>query len=236
MLIPATTIDTLRLDKYQRIAAHAAFWDGNELNDATKTKGATLNATSFFLAAARTTVELLLEGAFLQKFPAHLELAREGERADFLHVVIDGSVEIFATHCERETTLEIDQAAQHIHRRERRSRPHLSQIGARSRTARILLIPALSVRKAMVEDGAFATTIATELARRISKQRPGTEESKTAVQPRTIGGLAAASRSRNSERPIASPFHSRRKSLRPMWGSCRKRFRAASRRWRNTMS
>ena len=26
----------------------------------------------------------------MQQFPAHLELAREGDRADFLHVVIDG--------------------------------------------------------------------------------------------------------------------------------------------------
>ena len=41
------------------------------------------------------------------KISAHLELVKEGERADFLHVVIDGSAEIFATHWERETTLEI---------------------------------------------------------------------------------------------------------------------------------
>ncbi len=42
------------------------------------------------------TVDFLLQGAFLQKFPARIELAREGERPDFLHVVIDGLVEIYA--------------------------------------------------------------------------------------------------------------------------------------------
>jgi CRP/FNR family transcriptional activator FtrB len=99
----------------------------------------------------------------VQQFPAHLELAREGDRADFLHVVIDGLVEIFATHIERETTLGM-------------ARPQntfivasvvLDRIYLEStrvlEPAKILMIPATAVRQAMVEDAAFATTIATEL-------------------------------------------------------------------------
>ena len=69
-----------------------------------------LERHKFFLGCRAQTIEFLLGGAFLQKFPAHLELAREGERANFLHVVIDGSVEIFAKHGERETTLGIVRA------------------------------------------------------------------------------------------------------------------------------
>lgn len=117
-----------------------------------------------FFGCRRETVELLLRGAFLQKFPARLELAREGDRADFLHVVIDGLVEIYATYFERETTLEVI------------GPPNifivasvvLDRINLRSarvlEPAKILLIPALAVREAMVEDGAFATTVAAELA------------------------------------------------------------------------
>lgn len=123
-----------------------------------------LKRNKFFLGCRPLTVELLLEGAFLQKFPMHLELVKEGERADFLHVVIDGSVEIFATHWERETTLEIIRPPNtFIVASVVLDRIHLKSARVLE-TARILMIPALSVRKAMVEDGAFATTIATELA------------------------------------------------------------------------
>ena len=43
-------------------------------------------------------VDVLLRGAFLQRFPAHVELAREGEPADFLHVIVDGQIELYAAH------------------------------------------------------------------------------------------------------------------------------------------
>ncbi len=39
-------------------------------------------------------VEAMLKAAFLQRFPAHVELVREGDPPDFLHVVIDGQVEV----------------------------------------------------------------------------------------------------------------------------------------------
>ena len=38
----------------------------------------------------------LLRGAYVQNFPAQVELATEGEPADFLYVLITGSVELFA--------------------------------------------------------------------------------------------------------------------------------------------
>ena len=61
---------------------------------------------------APSVVESLLRGAFLQRFPAHVELAREGEPADFLHVIDDGQVELFAGHNDRETTVGVIGAGQ----------------------------------------------------------------------------------------------------------------------------
>ena len=49
--------------------------------------------------AQRGTVRQLPAGepvleTFLQRFPAQLDLIREGDPADFLHVVVDGQVEV----------------------------------------------------------------------------------------------------------------------------------------------
>ncbi|MGL5116351.1 MAG: cyclic nucleotide-binding domain-containing protein, partial [Beijerinckiaceae bacterium] len=50
-------------------------------------------------------VDAMLKASFLQRFPACVELVREGEPADFLHVVVDGQVELFSAYRERETTV-----------------------------------------------------------------------------------------------------------------------------------
>src|SRR3974390_2025534 len=49
----------------------------------------------------------LSKAALLQKFPEHVTLIREGEVPDFLHILIDGAVELFATGDGRETTIDI---------------------------------------------------------------------------------------------------------------------------------
>lgn len=43
------------------------------------------------------TFDSLMEIAHVQTFPAQLELIRQGDYADFLHVIIEGSVELHAT-------------------------------------------------------------------------------------------------------------------------------------------
>jgi CRP/FNR family transcriptional regulator, transcriptional activator FtrB len=51
--------------------------------------------------------EKLIGGAFLQRFPLHTVLINEGDLPDSLHIVVDGSVEMFSAHNGRETTIEI---------------------------------------------------------------------------------------------------------------------------------
>lgn len=106
----------------------------------------------------------LLEGGFLQVFPAHLEIVSEGNRPDFLHVLLDGQVELFAHYRDRENTISvIGPQSSFIVAAVMLDRPYLKS--ARLLTAsRILLIPAKNVRRMFTECTPFAQSIAEELA------------------------------------------------------------------------
>ena len=58
-----------------------------------------------FAAMLPENFDALFRGAYVQNFPPQIELIREGDPADFLHVVLEGSVELFATWNNRETTM-----------------------------------------------------------------------------------------------------------------------------------
>ena len=47
----------------------------------------------------------LMRGAYVQNFPAQIELITEGEPSDFLHVVISGSVDLFSGWNGRDTSM-----------------------------------------------------------------------------------------------------------------------------------
>ena len=49
----------------------------------------------------------LLNAAFLQRFPERVTVVQEGDSADFLHVLIDGTVELFAALDKRESTMTV---------------------------------------------------------------------------------------------------------------------------------
>ncbi len=108
--------------------------------------------------------EALLRDSFLQRFPACVELAREGDPADFLHVVVDGQVEVFSAYRDRETTVAVlGPGHSFIVAAVILDRVYLKS--ARSlTTARVLLIPAAAVRRVFAADAAFARALAQELA------------------------------------------------------------------------
>ena len=95
-----------------------------------------------------------------------MELIREGELPDFLHIVVEGTVELYGTSEDRETALAI-------------LRPHATFIlaavvrdevyltSARTLEAtKILMIPAGAVRTVFDKDAAFARATVRELASR----------------------------------------------------------------------
>jgi CRP/FNR family transcriptional regulator, transcriptional activator FtrB len=51
--------------------------------------------------------QALIGAGYLQRFPHRVVLIHEGLRPDFLHVLVEGSVELFSTSRDRETTLSV---------------------------------------------------------------------------------------------------------------------------------
>jgi CRP/FNR family transcriptional activator FtrB len=51
--------------------------------------------------------DTLISAALLQRFSKQVTLIHEGERPDFLHIVVEGTVELYAAWEGRETTLDI---------------------------------------------------------------------------------------------------------------------------------
>lgn len=106
----------------------------------------------------------LLQGAFLQRFPVHVELIREGEPADFLHVIVEGQVELYARYRGRETTITVlNPPSCFILAAVMLDRPYLKSARVLS-PSRILMIPVESVRSMFARDPQFSRAIAHELS------------------------------------------------------------------------
>lgn len=124
-----------------------------------------IRALSLFRDMEEAQFAGLMRGAYHQNFPPEVTLIREGESADFLHVVTEGMVELFAGWNGRETTMAV-------------VRPVSTFILAAcindaaylmsARTlvpCRIALIPSSDLRDAFAGDARFAQAIVGELAR-----------------------------------------------------------------------
>jgi CRP/FNR family transcriptional activator FtrB len=123
-----------------------------------------MRSLPLFAGVSASHVDQLLRLSFLQRFPAHVELVREREPADFLHVIVDGQVEVFAVHRDRETTVSVLGPGQSfIVAAVVLDKIYLKSARALS-PSRILMIPADAVRRCFNEDAAFARALAVELA------------------------------------------------------------------------
>ena len=108
----------------------------------------------------------LVSTAFLQRFPQHTTLINEGDLPDFLHIVVDGSVEMFSAHNGHETTLDIMRpVTTFILAAVIRDAVYLKSARTLAPT-QILMIPAQTVRDVFDRDAAFARAIVNELAER----------------------------------------------------------------------
>ncbi|HSP26296.1 MAG TPA: helix-turn-helix domain-containing protein [Saliniramus sp.] len=112
----------------------------------------------------------LTQAAFLQRFPAQVTLINEGESADFLHIVLDGLVEMFAAHGDRETVLTIvEPIATFILAAVVTDQVYLKS--ARTLTqSRILMLPADPVRAVFDDEPAFARAVVFELGLRYREE------------------------------------------------------------------
>ncbi len=128
--------------------------------------GEMIRALPLFCDMSEANFKQLVSAAFLQRFPQHVGLISEGDLPDFLHIVVDGSVELFGTHDGHETTIDIIRpVTTFILAAVIRDAVYLKS--ARTLTpAQVLMIPAQTVRDVFGRDAAFARAIVNELAER----------------------------------------------------------------------
>ena len=110
--------------------------------------------------------QALVEAGYLQRFPQGVALVHEGERLNFLHVLVEGSIEFHSASRGRQTTLSyLKPPAAFI-----LAAVILDQLYLKSaRTAEgsvVVLIPADAVRGIFDKDPAFARSVVAELAQR----------------------------------------------------------------------
>jgi CRP/FNR family transcriptional activator FtrB len=106
----------------------------------------------------------LTPASYLQTFPSQMQLIAEGDHADFLHVVVEGSVELFARHNGRETTLALLRpVSTFILAAVIEEAVHLMSARTTEKS-RVLMIPAQDIRDLIGRDAAFSAAILCELA------------------------------------------------------------------------
>jgi len=108
--------------------------------------------------------EALVRASYLQAFPPAIDLLREGDQADFLHVLIEGSVELHAAWNGAETTMAIlNPVSTFILAATIADQPCLMSARTLEKT-RVILLPSEDVRAIFRKDRAFADAIVVELA------------------------------------------------------------------------
>ncbi|MFT7596567.1 MAG: CRP/FNR family transcriptional activator FtrB [Paracoccaceae bacterium] len=123
-----------------------------------------IRALPLFADVKQENFETLVRGAYVQNFPPQVELISEGDSCDFLHVVIEGSVELFASWNGRETVMAtIHPVSMFILAATIKDAPYLMS-GRTLEKSRVILLPSQDVRSVFGKDNQFARAVVTELA------------------------------------------------------------------------
>jgi CRP/FNR family transcriptional activator FtrB len=119
-----------------------------------------------FSAMEEGSFDELMQAAFLQRFPPQVQLITEGDPADFLHIMVEGSVELFAANNGRETSIEIVRpVSTFILAAVLRDAVYLMS-GRTIENAQVLMVPSENVRAVFARDAEFARAVVRELSGR----------------------------------------------------------------------
>lgn len=123
-----------------------------------------LKSLPLFSEMTAKSLERLLDAALLQQFPTGVTLIREGEPADFLHVLVDGLAEIYTEQAGGDWGISlINPVSTFILAAVVSDQPYLNSARTLA-DSRVLLIPARRVGEVFDQDVAFARIVARELA------------------------------------------------------------------------
>jgi CRP/FNR family transcriptional activator FtrB len=125
-----------------------------------------VRALPLFSGMQQTHFQTLIGAGYLQRFPHGVVLVDEGLKPDFLHILVEGSVEFFSSSRGRETTLSfLTPPGAFI-----LAAVVLDQLYLKSarttESSMVVLIPAGAVREVFSKDTVFARAVVAELAMR----------------------------------------------------------------------
>jgi CRP/FNR family transcriptional activator FtrB len=117
-----------------------------------------------FQAMSLPCYEGMMRAAYVQHFPEGLTMIEQGASADFLHLLLDGQVELYSSWAGRETTMAVLRPiSTFILAATIKDAPYLMSARTLERS-RIMLIPSADIREAFRADREFAMAIIEELA------------------------------------------------------------------------
>lgn len=154
-------------------------------------------ALPLFAAMEESRRDEIFRASFLQTFPPALTLIETGARADFLHVLVDGLVELFRISGSRQVTMQLVRPiSSFILAAAFTDRRYL--MSARTLTAsRILMIPSPLLRTAIASDSALATAAMTEIAARYRNMVRSLADMKLRQTPERLANFLLLESQRN---------------------------------------
>ncbi len=170
----------------------------------------TVSRLPIFSDMSRADLDPLLQAAFLQRFPTGVLLAQQGMRADFLHGVVVGSVEIFASYGEAEGTVGIQRAGSVLLLGSVIDDQPLINSARTLDSSQILMVPAEPVRQLLRAHPGFALAIARELARehRVALKELQSQKLRTSLE-RLANWILQMRRERGGSSGFVLPFQKR---------------------------
>lgn len=153
----------------------------------------------------------LMRAAYVQTFPPQIQLIEQGAQADFLHVVIDGMVELLATWNRHDTTMALVRpVSTFILAATIRAAPNLMAARTLVRT-QVVMIPSQDVRAVFDRDNDFARAVVAELAQRYRGMvKAGKDTKLRGGLERLANFLLAESRLQGGAERITLPVEKRR--------------------------
>lgn len=117
-----------------------------------------------FSEMLQSNFETLMQGAYAQNIPVGVELIRQGDPADFLYVVVEGAVELYATWGDNICTMAVVKpVGTFILAACIKDAPYLMSARTLERS-RVIMVPASDLRAVFRRDPEFAVSVITELA------------------------------------------------------------------------
>jgi CRP/FNR family transcriptional activator FtrB len=171
---------------------------------------AVVRALPLFKGMREAHFNTLMGAALLQAFPPRVLLVREGELPDFLHVLVQGSIELFASHGERETTIDIlVPTSTFILAAVIRDEVYLKSARTLEQS-RVLMIPVGAVRGIFGRDSTFARAVVDELAVRYRTVVRALKNQKLRTTTERLANWILQADARNGSRGhLTMPFEKR---------------------------